>query len=93
MVAQNELRDGLEHRHLHELPDTRLFACVERCGDGVSGVQAGETIRQRDRRVAGFRRAVRLHQPWNARGALDEVVIGRFCRVRTTLSEPGKTGL
>ncbi len=87
VVAQHELRHGLEHRHDHGLAPSRLLAGVERRRHGIHRVQPGHPVRQRGGRIRRLRRAVALHEPGNAGGALDQVVVGRTRGVRPVLVE------
>ena len=54
MIAEHELRDALEHRHLDGLALAGAFAMEERGGDRIDHVQTGDAVGEvRRARTAG----------------------------------------
>ncbi|SPA23071.1 hypothetical protein CBM2633_B90362 [Cupriavidus taiwanensis] len=85
VVAQDELRHGLEHRHVDRLALAAAFAVEQPCGDGVDRGQADDTVGDRAGRVARHVAAGQLRQRGNRNRALDQVIVGGLGRVRAAL--------
>ena len=87
MIAEHELRGGLEHRHLDRLALAGLLARVQRGRHRIGRVQRGQPVDERHRRVRRRRCAGLLHEPRDPGSALDEIVVRGLRRRRPALAE------
>ena len=81
VIAEDELRERLEHGQLHRLPFACAPALQERGEDRVDGIHAHDAIRHVDRherRLAGLA----AEERWKSADALDEIVVGRLACIR-----------
>ena len=86
VLAEYKLQQALKHRHLHALAAPGSHAGQKCSHDGVHHVQPGHAVGKGGRHVARFGAAALGHQPGNAGGALNQVVIGRPVGVRAALA-------
>ena len=86
MLAEHDLQQVLEHRHVDPLAFSRLLSVVERRAHRARHLLADRAVRDDDRRVARCFRALHLEERRNPRRALDEIVVRRIRRVRPALA-------
>jgi hypothetical protein len=87
VIAQDELRHGLEHGHDHRLALAALLARIQRSRDRIDRMQARDPVAQRHGRIGRLAAAVLLGQPGHAGRPLDQVVVGRLGRIGAGLIE------
>ncbi len=89
MLAQHETGEGFIHRHFNQLPLASPLPMEQRGDGGISGVEAGNLVR--DQRGEKARRGIAIHfrqQAGYARSRLDHIVIGLQIGIGPILPEP-----
>ena len=81
VIAQDDLRHRLEHRHLDVLPFAGSLAMQQRSQQCVHGIQPGDPVGDHRGHVARRLVAGQLEHRRHAAGRLDQVVVGRPARV------------
>ncbi|MCY1537727.1 hypothetical protein D9M68_732350 [compost metagenome] len=85
VVAENQLRHGLEHRHIDGLPLPGARSMIQTSADGIGRADADDTVGDGTGRVPRRFAAGLNRQRGNAYRALDEIVVGRPRRIGTAL--------
>ncbi|MCY1225839.1 hypothetical protein D3C81_959840 [compost metagenome] len=86
VVAQHELRHGLEHRHVDGLACAGALAVEQSCRHGIGRGERDDAIGDGARRIARHVGTCAPGERGNGHGALDQVVIGGLGGVRAALA-------
>ena len=78
MIAEHELRHGLEHRQLDRLAFAGAVAVKQRGEHDMRGIDADDAIRQRQRNVARLLSAGLRSGRRQRADALNEIVVSRL---------------